>query len=103
MFFVRVRKRGLAERGGFEPLVRFNPYNGLANRRFRPLSHLSIPAKFENPMKPSLLATKLPIVETATGGKEMQRFASSYKRKSRANLKSDKDNRYAPTRTRGIG
>src|ERR1700733_4407805 len=32
----------LAERGGFEPPVRFNPYNGLANRRFRPLSHLSI-------------------------------------------------------------
>src|SRR5687767_12517306 len=31
----------LAERGGFEPPVRFNPYNGLANRRFRPLSHLS--------------------------------------------------------------
>src|SRR5256885_14486344 len=31
----------MAERGGFEPPVRFNPYNGLANRRFRPLSHLS--------------------------------------------------------------
>jgi hypothetical protein len=31
----------LAERGGFEPPVRFYPYNGLANRRFRPLSHLS--------------------------------------------------------------
>ena len=31
----------LAERGGFEPPIRFNPYNGLANRRFRPLSHLS--------------------------------------------------------------
>jgi site-specific recombinase XerC len=29
------------ERGGFEPPVRFDPYNGLANRRFRPLSHLS--------------------------------------------------------------
>ena len=26
-------------RGGFEPPVRFYPYNGLANRRFRPLSH----------------------------------------------------------------
>ncbi len=23
----------LAERGGFEPPIRFNPYNGLANRR----------------------------------------------------------------------
>ena len=31
----------LAERGGFEPPVQFYPYNGLANRRFRPLSHLS--------------------------------------------------------------
>ncbi len=31
----------LAERGGFEPPVRFNPYNGLANRRIRPLCHLS--------------------------------------------------------------
>ena len=31
----------LAERGGFEPPVRFYSYNGLANRRFRPLSHLS--------------------------------------------------------------
>jgi hypothetical protein len=32
----------MAERGGFEPPVRFNPYNGLANRHFRPLSHLSV-------------------------------------------------------------
>ncbi len=32
----------MAERGGFEPPVRFYPYNGLANRRFRPLSHLSV-------------------------------------------------------------
>ena len=32
----------LAERGGFEPPVRFNSYNGLANRRIRPLCHLSI-------------------------------------------------------------
>ena len=31
----------LAERGGFEPPIRFYSYNGLANRRFRPLSHLS--------------------------------------------------------------
>jgi hypothetical protein len=26
-------------RGGFEPPVRFYPYNGLANRRIRPLCH----------------------------------------------------------------
>ena len=32
----------LAERGGFEPSVRFYPYNGLANRPFRPLRHLSV-------------------------------------------------------------
>jgi hypothetical protein len=31
----------MAERGGFEPPVRFYPYNGLANRRIRPLCHLS--------------------------------------------------------------
>ena len=31
----------MAERGGFEPPVQFNPYNGLANRCFQPLSHLS--------------------------------------------------------------
>src|SRR5688500_162594 len=30
-----------AERTGFEPAVQFDPYTGLANRRFRPLSHLS--------------------------------------------------------------
>ena len=30
-----------AERGGFEPPIQFDPYSGLANRRFRPLSHLS--------------------------------------------------------------
>jgi hypothetical protein len=29
------------ERGGFEPPMGFDPHNGLANRRFRPLSHLS--------------------------------------------------------------
>ena len=33
----------MAERGGFEPPVRFYPYNGLANRPFRPLRHLSNP------------------------------------------------------------
>ena len=31
----------LAERGGFEPPVEVSPYDGLANRCFRPLSHLS--------------------------------------------------------------
>src|SRR4051812_32993885 len=30
-----------AERTGFEPAVGFDPYICLANRRFRPLSHLS--------------------------------------------------------------
>ena len=32
----------MAERGGFEPPVRFYPYNALAKRRYRPLSHLSV-------------------------------------------------------------
>ena len=31
----------ISERAGFEPAVRFNSYNSLANCRFRPLSHLS--------------------------------------------------------------
>ena len=31
----------MAERGGFEPPVRYNPYDGLANRSLRPLRHLS--------------------------------------------------------------
>jgi hypothetical protein len=31
----------LAERMGFEPMIRFRPYNGLANRRLQPLGHLS--------------------------------------------------------------
>ncbi len=31
----------VAERVGFEPTVRCYPYNGLASRRYRPLSHLS--------------------------------------------------------------
>ena len=31
----------LAETTGFEPVVVFNDYNGLANRRFQPLSHVS--------------------------------------------------------------
>lgn len=33
----------MAERAGFEPAVRFDAYDGLANRCFRPLSHLSLP------------------------------------------------------------
>jgi hypothetical protein len=31
----------LAETGGFEPPVRFAPYDGLANRWFQPLTHVS--------------------------------------------------------------
>jgi hypothetical protein len=31
----------VAERGGFEPPIRFYPYIGLANRRLQPLGHLS--------------------------------------------------------------
>ena len=31
----------VAEREGFEPTIRCYPYNGLASRRFQPLSHLS--------------------------------------------------------------
>ena len=30
-----------AVREGFEPSVQFNPYDGLANRSFRPLRHLT--------------------------------------------------------------
>ena len=33
----------MAERGGFEPPIRFNPYTGLANQRLQPLGHLSKP------------------------------------------------------------
>jgi hypothetical protein len=35
------RPARVAERGGFEPPVRFDPYGGLANRWFQPLTHLS--------------------------------------------------------------
>jgi hypothetical protein len=31
----------MAERMGFEPMIRVSPYNGLANRRLQPLGHLS--------------------------------------------------------------
>jgi hypothetical protein len=39
----------MAERGGFEPPVEVSPYDGLANRCFRPLSHLSVEA-LEDPV-----------------------------------------------------
>ena len=65
----------MAERGGFEPPVRFNPYNGLANRRFRPLSHLSVHGQIgTNKTKP--FGDRALIVKTADGCKEMQRIAS---------------------------
>ena len=35
------RAKEMAERAGFEPAVEFDPYDGLANRSFRPLRHLS--------------------------------------------------------------
>ena len=38
----------MAERGGFEPPVRFDSYDGLANRSFRPLRHLSALSMFGN-------------------------------------------------------
>jgi hypothetical protein len=34
-------RRDLAEREGFEPSIRFKPYNALAGRPLRPLGHLS--------------------------------------------------------------
>src|SRR5215472_17432448 len=38
----RIRANGLlAETGGFEPPIRCDPYNGLANRRLQPLGHVS--------------------------------------------------------------
>ncbi len=42
----------VAERGGFEPPERFNPFSDLANRRYRPLSHLSVERSEAN--RPSL-------------------------------------------------
>lgn len=36
----------MAETTGFEPVVVFNDYNGLANRRFQPLSHVSTKSAF---------------------------------------------------------
>jgi hypothetical protein len=34
-------RKALAETGGFEPPIRCDPYNGLANRRLQPLGHVS--------------------------------------------------------------
>ena len=34
-------RESMAEREGFEPSIRFDPYDALAKRCFRPLSHLS--------------------------------------------------------------
>ena len=42
LFGLEVIENRLAERGGFEPPVEVSPYDGLANRCFRPLSHLSV-------------------------------------------------------------
>ncbi len=39
--FPHGKMKKLAERAGFEPAVRFDSYDGLANRSFRPLRHLS--------------------------------------------------------------
>ena len=46
----------MAEGMGFEPTIRYNPYNGLANRRLQPLGHPSchvyatlIPIAFQIP------------------------------------------------------
>ncbi len=38
---ITLKKSGLAVREGFEPSVQFDPYDGLANRSFRPLRHLT--------------------------------------------------------------
>ena len=38
----RVAPYNVAEIVGFEPTVEFNPYDGLANRCLKPLSHISV-------------------------------------------------------------
>jgi hypothetical protein len=38
----------MAETTGFEPVEAFNGFNGLANRRFQPLSHVSAFRKTQN-------------------------------------------------------
>src|SRR5438477_5720694 len=42
--FSRTGAGRLAERKGFETLIRVSPYNGLGNRRLQPLGHLSAAA-----------------------------------------------------------
>lgn len=37
----RMDRLEMAEGMGFEPTIRYNPYNGLANRRLQPLGHPS--------------------------------------------------------------
>jgi hypothetical protein len=44
----------LAETGGFEPPIRCDPYNGLANRRLQPLGHVST---LGNPYRLSVFAS----------------------------------------------
>ena len=39
----------LAETEGFEPSVRHSPYDGLANRWFQPLTHISSALGSERP------------------------------------------------------
>src|SRR5262245_1605510 len=39
--FTEIVNKHSAERTGFEPAEGFDPFTDLANRRFRPLSHLS--------------------------------------------------------------
>ena len=41
---IALRAKKMAERGGFEPPVPENRYDGLATRCLRPLSHLSAKA-----------------------------------------------------------
>ena len=53
------RNLKMAERGGFEPPVRFYPYNGLANRRLQPLGHLSAAIGGEHP-RVSIAETRFP-------------------------------------------
>src|SRR5262245_53283840 len=57
---------GLAERGGFEPPVRFYSYNGLANRRFRPLSHLSRAGAAELSASPGFRQGNVPTTRNRT-------------------------------------
>ena len=48
-------KEKKAERTGFEPAERFDPFTDLANRRFRPLSHRSVARlPIQSALKPSV-------------------------------------------------